>query len=177
MPIAFLVPLFLIALAAIIIPIIVHLREKQRKNVVEFPSLMFLRQIPFRSVQKRRIRHWTLLSLRALAIALLVAAFARPFFEDDEQSAGGLFGPKEMVILVDRSYSMSYGDRWQRTQDLVRQQVVGLDPADRVSLVFFDRGADAKVRSTSDAGRITSAIDTANTSSKVTRYGPGLKLA
>lgn len=177
MPFAFLAPLFLFALAAIVVPIVVHLREKQRKNVVEFPSLMFLHQIPFRSVQKRRIRHWALLTLRVLAIALLVAAFSRPFFEDEQQTAGGRLGPKEMVILVDRSYSMSYGDRWERTQDLVRQQVAGLDAADRVSLVFFDRGAEARVRSTSDPARITEAIDTTHVSSAVTRYGPGFKLA
>jgi Aerotolerance regulator N-terminal/von Willebrand factor type A domain len=177
MPFAFLAPLFLFALAAIVIPIVVHLREKQRKNVVEFPSLMFLHQIPFRSVQKRKIRHWALLSIRAIAIALLVAAFSRPFFANETQATGGRLGPKETVIVVDRSYSMSYGDRWKRTQALVAQVVAEIDSADRVSLVFFDRGAEATVRSSSDPGRVTSAIDTASVSSAVTRYGPGLKLA
>jgi aerotolerance regulator-like protein/VWA domain-containing protein len=177
MPFAFLAPLFLFALAAVAIPVIVHLREKQRRNVVEFPSLMFLHQIPFRSVQKRKIHHWALLALRALAIALLAAAFSRPFFEDEAQATAGRLGPKEVVILVDRSYSMSYGDRWERAQDLVRQQVVDLTSSDRASLVFFDRGAEATVRSASDGGRITTAIDTTLVSSAVTRYGPGLKLA
>ena len=76
---SFLSPLFFLGLAAIAVPILVHLIQRERSNVVEFPSLMFLRKIPYQSVQRRRIRHWFLLALRALALALIVAAFARPF--------------------------------------------------------------------------------------------------
>jgi aerotolerance regulator-like protein/VWA domain-containing protein len=173
----FLAPLFLLAMAAIIVPIVVHLREKQRKTVVEFPSLMFLSAIPFRSVQKRKIRHWILLLARALAIALLVAAFARPFFTGETAAVGTTFGPKEIVLVVDRSYSMAYGDRWEQAKEIVRQQVARMEPTDRVSLVLFGRGAQAMLRSTSEPQRLLGAIDTASVSAEVTRYGPGLKLA
>ena len=54
---SFLTPLFLAGLAAIAIPVIVHLIQKERKNVVAFPSLMFLRRIPYQSVNRRRIRN------------------------------------------------------------------------------------------------------------------------
>ena len=74
-----LAPLFLLGLAALAIPVLVHLTQRQRRNVIEFPSLMFLRKIPYRSVQRRKIHHWILLLIRSLALALLVAAFARPF--------------------------------------------------------------------------------------------------
>ena len=53
----FLAPLFLVGLAGLAIPVILHLIQKERKNVVQFPSLMFLRRIPYQSVQRRRIRH------------------------------------------------------------------------------------------------------------------------
>ena len=42
-----LAPLFLLGLAGLVVPIVVHLTEKQRRKVVDFPSLMFLRKIPF----------------------------------------------------------------------------------------------------------------------------------
>ena len=50
---AFLAPLFLIGAAAIAVPIIVHLIQRERKDVIEFPSLMFIRRIPYQSVERR----------------------------------------------------------------------------------------------------------------------------
>ena len=78
-PFAFLVPAFLAGLAAIAIPVFVHLRHRERKEPVRFPSLMFLRRIPFREVRRQQIHQWPLFLLRVLAVALLVFAFARPF--------------------------------------------------------------------------------------------------
>ena len=75
---SFLTPLFLVGLAGLAIPVILHLIQKERKNVVQFPSLMFLRRIPYQSVRRRRIRHWLLLFMRLAALALIVLAFARP---------------------------------------------------------------------------------------------------
>ena len=54
---SFLTPLFLVGLAGVAIPVIIHLIQKERKNVVAFPSLMFLRRIPYQSVNRRRIRN------------------------------------------------------------------------------------------------------------------------
>ncbi len=59
MGLGFLAPLFMLAMAAIVIPIVVHLREKQRKNVVEFPSLMFLSAMPFPFARHRSGRSTT----------------------------------------------------------------------------------------------------------------------
>jgi len=61
---SFLTPLFLVALAGLAVPVIIHLIQRERKNVVQFPSLMFLQRIPYQSVQRRRIRNWPLLLLR-----------------------------------------------------------------------------------------------------------------
>ena len=76
---SFLTPLFLLGLGGLAVPVIIHLIQRERKNVVQFPSLMFLQRIPYQSVQRRRIRNWPLLLLRLAALALIVAAFARPF--------------------------------------------------------------------------------------------------
>ena len=46
---------------------------------MRFPSLMFLRRIPFREVRRQQIHQWPLFLLRVLAVSLLVFAFARPF--------------------------------------------------------------------------------------------------
>ena len=177
MPLGFLVPLFLAGALAIAIPIWVHLTRKQRSLVVPFPSLMFLRQIPFKEDRRRAIRNWLLLALRALVILLLVAAFARPFFSGEGALATVGTGPTEVVVLLDRSYSMAAGDRWESAQAAAAQAVSGLGPLDKVSLVVFDQGAEALVRSDSDPARARAALDTLRPGWGSTRYGPGLRLA
>jgi hypothetical protein len=177
MPIGFLVPLFLAGLAAIAIPIWVHLTRKQRSLVVPFPSLMFLKQIPFKEDRRRTLHHWLLLALRALAIVLLVLAFARPFFSGSNALAVVGSGPREVVVLLDRSYSMAAGDRWESARAAVEREIAGLGPLDRGNLILFDQGAEAAVRGESDPGRLRAALDTLEPGWGATRFGPGLKLA
>src|SRR3982750_2714003 len=107
---AFLTPLFFVGLGAIAVPVLVHLIQREKKRVIEFPSLMFVRRIPNQSVRRRRIRHWALLLLRAAAIALIVAAFARPFMRQGAVAAAVGGGAREVVVLLDNSASMGYGD-------------------------------------------------------------------
>ena len=81
-----LAPWFLAGLLTIGVPIFVHLINRTRKTVVEFPSLMFLQKIPYKSVRRQKLRHLLLLALRCLVLVLLVAAFTRPFM--DTRTAG-----------------------------------------------------------------------------------------
>jgi hypothetical protein len=174
---SFLTPLFLVALAGLAIPIFLHLIQRERKQVVQFPSLMFLRRIPYQSVQRRRIRHWLLLMMRLAALALIVLAFGRPFFRGADPAAAGAGGARELVILVDRSYSMGYGDRWTRAIAAARGAVDGMGGADRASIVFFGSRTDVALRSTADKGRLHAALAAASLSSGATHFGPVLKLA
>ena len=67
-------PLFFAALLTLAVPVIIHLTQREKKQVVEFPSLMFLQRIPYQSVRRRRIRDWPLLAMRLAAILLIVMA-------------------------------------------------------------------------------------------------------
>jgi hypothetical protein len=175
---SFLAPLFFIGLAAIAVPIIVHLIERERKDVIEFPSLMFFERIPYQSVERRRIHNWWLLLMRAAAMALLVAAFARPFFAVDPVSAAAAAtGAREVVILLDRSASMGYADYWDRAKAEARRVVGGLGGADRGTLVLFSTGAEETVRATSDRSQLEAAINAAGVSDHGTRFAPALRLA
>jgi hypothetical protein len=173
----FLTPLFLLGLSALAIPVLIHLIQRERKRVVEFPSLMFLRRIPYQSVRRRRIHHWFLLALRAMAVALLVAAFARPFFPQGALAVEPSVGAREVVILLDQSASMGYGDRWQQAQQAARRIADGLKRDDRATLVLFSRNAEENVRATDDRVRLGAAIMAAKVGAGSTRYGPALKLA
>src|SRR6478735_8927403 len=96
----FLAPAFLAGLAALAIPVIIHMINRERKVVVEFPSLMFLERIPYKSVRRQKIRHLLLLILRCLALALLAAAFARPFFDRSHKTGAGAASARAVVILI-----------------------------------------------------------------------------
>src|SRR3954447_10172352 len=174
---SFLTPLFLAGLGAIAIPVLIHLIQREKKRVIEFPSLMFVRRIPYQSVRRRRIRHWALLLMRAAAIALIVAAFARPFTRQGNLAAASGGGAREIVILLDQSASMGYGDHWTRAKDAARTVVRGLGSDDRATLVLFNKNAEENMRATADRTRLESAINAARVGSGATRYGPALKLA
>jgi hypothetical protein len=166
---AFLTPFFLAGLAAIAVPVLVHLIQRERKRVIEFPSLMFVRRIPYQSVRRRRIRHWALLAMRAAAVALIVAAFARPFFPQSAAANAVTGGAREVVILLDQSASMGYGDHWSKAQDAARQVIRGLGPDDKATLVLFSRNAEENMRATSDRSRLEAAVNEAKVGSGATR--------
>jgi hypothetical protein len=174
---SFVAPLVLLGLGALAVPVILHLIQREKKQIVEFPSLMFIRRIPYQSVRRRRIRNWLLLAVRLVALALIVLAFARPFFRRQELAAAAQNGARELVILLDSSYSMGYGDRWSRATAAARNAVNGLGPGDKASLVLFSTGADARVRSTSDRAKLASAVVAASPGPGATRFPPALKLA
>src|SRR5689334_12844438 len=116
----FLVPAFLVGLAALSVPVLLHLRRRDRDTPHRFPSLMFLERLPIRTSDRRRITDWPLLLLRGLALLLLVLAFARPFV-----SARGRMGAsraaRTVVVLLDRSRSMSHREVWPAALDSVRR--------------------------------------------------------
>jgi len=174
---SFLTPLFLAGLGAVAVPILIHLIQRERKRVVQFPSLMFLQRIPYQSVRRRRIRHWFLLAMRVAAVALLVLAFARPFFRQSALAAAATGGSREVVILLDQSASMGYGDHWQKAQDAAHRVVAGLSGEDRATLVLFGRNAEENMRATPDRAKLDAAINAAKVGSDGTRFGPALKLA
>ncbi len=173
---SFLTPLFLLGLTALAVPVLIHLTQRERKSVVEFPSLMFLRKIPYESVQRRRIRDWLLLALRLGAMALIVMAFARPFLRGSSVAAAA-GGARDIVVLLDRSYSMGYADTWSRAQTAAAQAIQSATPADRISLVLFADTAEVALRSTPDRSRAVAEINAATPGPGSTKYGPAMKLA
>ena len=134
---------------------------------------MFLEKIPFQEQSRRRIRHWLLLIMRLAALGLLVAAFARPFVSGGRLAAVGGPAAEEVVILLDRSWSMEMGDNWEEAVSRARSVVDGLRPRDRVSLIVFSETPALLHRSIPDPARINAALDTLATTALATRFAPG----
>jgi hypothetical protein len=178
MGLSLLAPLFLAGLVGLAIPVLIHLTHRERKDVVPFPSLMFLERIPYPSTRRSRIRDLLLFALRCLAVVLIVAAFTRPLIDRKSANTGGsLIGAREVVVLLDRSYSMGYGDRWTRAQDAARKAVDNIGATDKATIVLFDSKAVAANQGTSDRASLRAAIGSAELGSGVTKFVPALKLA
>ncbi|NNG17384.1 MAG: VWA domain-containing protein [Gemmatimonadales bacterium] len=177
MGLSFLVPAFFAALAALAIPILVHLTHRSRREVVRFPSLRFLDQVPYRAVRRQRIRHWPLFLARCLALVLLALAFARPLLDRVGGVGGAGAGGTETVLLIDRSYSMGYGDHWQRAVAAARAVTDAVGPEDRASVVTFAEDASLAVEGTSDPTVLRLALDSLTPGAGRTRFAPALQVA
>ena len=175
---SFLAPLFAIGLIGLAIPILVHLVHKERKETTLFPSLMFLLRTPYQHSRRQRIRDWLLFLTRAAVFLLLVAAFTRPVFNrPPEAQAAATGGGREVVILLDRSFSMRIGDRWTRAQAAARQALDALGPGDRATLVVFADQARAIREETESRAALRATIDSSKPGDAGTRYAPALALA
>ena len=132
-----LAPLYFVGALAIGLPILFHLIRRTPRGQVEFSSLMFLQPTPPRLTRRSRLDHWFLLLLRALALILLAAAFARPFLRtavtSDAQAAA-----RRMVLLIDTSASMQRENLWQQALDHAGDVIDDLAAGDQLAIVTFD---------------------------------------
>lgn len=131
-------PWFLIGALSVAVPIFVHLVRREQAKRRPFPSLMFLRRIPQKSVRRQRLRDVLLLVVRCLALLLLVLAFARPFIRSDASSSAGGQG-KNTVIVLDTSYSMQYGNRFEQARKRAWSLIAEADPKDKIALIAFSQ--------------------------------------
>ncbi len=132
---------FLPALAALGVPILLHLLLRQRQVRLRFSTVRFFDDVPPRAKSRRRLRNWLLLFLRMACLALVVLAFARPFLPV-AAPAGASQRPRRVVVLLDRSLSMqardASGARWPQAVEAARQALAGLASGDRAALVGLD---------------------------------------
>jgi len=105
----FLNPFALLAMAAVAVPLFLHLFNLRRPTTVDFSSLAFVKQLQKSAVQRVRIKEWLLLALRMLAIACLVLAFARPTLTGEFAPVGDEIRTAHAVV-IDNSPSMQVRD-------------------------------------------------------------------
>ena len=101
----FLFPGFLIALAALILPIIIHLFYFRRFKKVYFTNVKFLKEVKEETSNRRKLRNLMVLLSRLFALAFLVFAFAQPFVPQEDSEVKK--GRKSVSIFIDNSFSMS----------------------------------------------------------------------
>jgi len=135
----FLTPWALAGLAAVTLPVWLHLLRKHKTTPLPFSSLMFFERRTQSSIKHRRLQYLLLLALRTAVLALLAVAFARPYL----QSHSGVWGANErklVVLAIDQSFSMRQGDRLDRARREAMQVASQLRPEDKLEVLAFGSG-------------------------------------
>jgi Mg-chelatase subunit ChlD len=171
---SFLTPLFFIGVAALAAPILVHLVRRTRARKIQFPALVFVRQVPQRTIRRRTLQNVLLMLLRCLAILLIVIAFTRPFFTSGS-SAKSTTAAGATVILVDNSLSMRRENFFAEAQ---RRAEAAIDDArndEQIALVSFDKRYAVTNRFTNDKSRLRTVVRTLNAGWDGTDYEQALR--
>ncbi len=150
----FLYPAFLFGLAALAIPIIIHLFHFRRFKKVYFTNVKFLKEVKEETSARSRIKNLLILIARCLALACLVFAFAQPFIP--HKGAAVKTGQKAVSLFVDNSFSMSSLSQdvplIEKAKQRARQIVSAYDVEDEFQILTNDfEGRHQRLVSQEDA--------------------------
>src|SRR3712207_4445430 len=138
MSIGFLQTTMLLGLAGLAIPVLIHLWNRRRPEVIDWGAMQFLELHPAR---RRRLvlEEWLLLLARLALVALVVGGLAAPVARGPVVTALAE-PPRDVVYVLDASASMARADvdpsPWARALETLRAEVRGMRPGDRWGLVL-----------------------------------------
>ena len=131
---SFLSPIFLFAIAAIGLPLIIHLINLKKPQKVAFSTLAFFKELQKTTIRKIRIKRYLLLFVRLLAILCFALVLARPFLPPG-LAGGGDKSAALNVILLDNSISMNRvgekGPLFEQAKEIIAGLEVSSKDTDR----------------------------------------------
>lgn len=135
-------------LAAVAIPIIIHLLFRQRRRPIEWGAMRFLLEAYRRSRHRMRLEQWLLLAVRCLILALLGLALARPLLSDSALPIGP--GSRVVYLIIDNGLASTVTDAagttaLERHRQAASAIINTLTASDRVALVSAARPIEALV--------------------------------
>lgn len=142
----FLSPLLLIGILAALLPPLIHLLNRREPKPVIFAAMEFLKRAHQRTARRVKLKQWLLIALRALLLAALAIAMARPYWQP--QTKGMLAQQANQshagaqVIVLDLSYFMSVKlSTGARFIDLARSHALSTlsETQGQIGLVLIDQ--------------------------------------
>jgi hypothetical protein len=136
----FLYPGFLYALAALAVPVIIHLFNFRRFKKIPFTNVRFLKDIKQQTQAQNKLRHLLVLLMRLLALAFLVFAFAQPFIPLSDEAERN--SRRNVSIFVDNSFSMEGESAAGAMIEVAKNRAIDIamayDATDRFQLLTND---------------------------------------
>jgi len=164
----FLTPWFLAGLAALALPVWLHLLRKHKTTPLPFSSLMFFEKRTQSSIKHRRLRYLVLFSLRTLLILLIVLAFAHPFVQ--QRIPPRTRSNEVTVLAIDNSLSMRAGTRLADAKAAAKSLVSGLHVGERAEVLTFGSRVQVLSEVTDDHAPLNAAIDAVEPSDTRTSF-------
>ena len=131
----FLNPLFLLAGAVVLVPVILHLFYRQESKTFTFPAIRYLLRTERDHARQIRTQQLLLLLLRGAIVILLVLLGARIHFP----GAGGTHDPTALALVLDNSLSTTIIEDGRRRFDtlkaVAKQSVTGASHDDAIWVV------------------------------------------
>jgi hypothetical protein len=152
----FLAPAFLAGLAALGLPVYLHLLRRHKAPPLPFSSLMFFERRTQASVKHRRLQYLVLLALRMALVALVALAFAGPFVRRPAALVSS--GQPLVVLAVDNSFSMRAGGRLEQAKSEAEKMVGRIGPGGRAQVVAYGSAAHLMCDSTGDRAALVGAL-------------------
>jgi hypothetical protein len=165
-------PAFLAGAVMVVLPLLLHLLRRRPRRTVVFPSLRFISATLKRTEHAHRLRRWIVLALRCLALALLAAAFARPFLGREAGRA-----TRAVVVVIDNSFSLQAADRWPVLRDWAVAQVGPLAPGDTLGLLVTGPRPKWLAAPGADPAAALAILRNAAPGWEAARVDPALRLA
>ncbi|MCX6248883.1 MAG: BatA domain-containing protein [Bacteroidetes bacterium] len=138
-------PLFLIALTALAIPVIIHLFNFRKYKKIYFTNVKFIAEIKQETKKRSQLKHLLILLARLLAVACLVFVFAQPYLPSSIRQKK-LKGSQAVSIYIDNSFSMEALASGGRLLDEARSKAIEIADACRPSDLFQLLTADFEGR-------------------------------
>jgi hypothetical protein len=153
----FLAPWFLAGLAAVGVPVYLHLLRRDARTPRPFSSLMFFEPRTQSSIHHRRLRYLLLLSLRLALLVLLALAFANPFVN---RRAARAASDKLVLIVIDSSFSMRAGSRLSDARrEAVSVVTSRRPPSEHVQVMTLDSQLHVLTEPSQDAASQRAALE------------------
>jgi hypothetical protein len=150
----FLAPWFLGGLAALGVPVFVHLLRKHVTVPRPVSSLMFFERGKQSSTRHHRLKYLLLFALRFALVLLIVLAFANPFVRRASADAN----QRLLLLVLDNSFSMRAGSRFA---DAKRQALATLNakPAgEKAQVVALGGTVELRTQAIADAAQLHAAL-------------------
>lgn len=151
----FLSPWFLAGMAAVGLPIYIHLLRQHKTTPLEFSSLMLFERHEQSSIKHRRLRYLLLFALRTALVVLLVLAFADPF---TRKAVVASSGQKMVVLAIDNSFSMRAGNRLEQARREAAALLSGWRPGNQGEVLAFGSSVEMMTQPTEDAAQLRAAV-------------------
>jgi hypothetical protein len=130
--VTFINPVYLLGAALVAVPIIIHLWFRRKLKRVPFSSLAFLRTTEARRLGWLKLRDILVLALRCFFVLFLFLSLAKPQLTapwSARQPEVPVHRLASVILMIDDTYSMGYGDNFRRAQDAARELLRRYSPA------------------------------------------------